>query len=360
MNYRIGFWAIPLFMSFTLGQRVLASSGGPGNGGGGGGICLNGQCMTLAEAGVRVSSPMEPYYQITPPTASAVKDLLSKIPDLSNSYMEKSILGQGSTYIRLEVVDQKRLELLRKQYANLLKQIQSTIDPNKVVIFAYSNGPNTYLFPKFFELSLERQAKILIHELHIRQNGSLKEAVEFDGMEEDLLNDPNLPINPSFRIDRWYALNLEYSKVHGLKAGWRYPALWMARYYHVNNIIFDYAKFFFVQCSQPGNPSLINCGLPPNVDMNTVAENYRVDPAFMNELSNVVIWNWEFNWDTPITDSLNSDELKKICQTQLASRDWSNVLYPYREGVNFTLAVVECKKNGLGVTYVAHGLRITD
>lgn len=348
---------------------ILALQGGfaiagPGEGGGGAGICVGDTCMTLAEAGLRINAPqpnVNPYCQLSPKLATATKNYLHSIPDFEypssiDSYLMHEILGTGSTYVCVDIVDPTKLAMLKKQYADLMRQNGSPIDPNTLVIFAYSQeartvcGHNgfpctaypavTYLLPDFFALNQPKlQAKILLHEDHIRLNGSLKDALEFDGMVEDLFKNSDLPLSASFRLDRWTALTTEYKEADTKILS----SIWMARYYHSQGVLFELSKF--------GDNNYPSDGIDVNVDL--IRENYAVDPDFLN----VVSWSHPFvcvDRFTSVASFLDAAEIKSACQKHMTPDKTARFFFPYKRDQSFTLADIQCSGASGSIQFEAY------
>ncbi|WP_413290875.1 hypothetical protein [Bdellovibrio sp. HCB337] len=162
---------------------------------GGGVICINGQCKTLIEAGLEVKPE---YNGVWLPS----KDLIAKIrANLELTAFHYSvqkdllvrILGRLDHFRQVQVIDPRGLDAIKRQYVDLANQAGFQIDPKTFELVAFSSDNTvdpamTYILPKFFDLTLEQQASILIHEGLYRgqPSNSLRYVLQLEAaMEQD-------------------------------------------------------------------------------------------------------------------------------------------------------------------------------
>ncbi len=318
-------------------------------GNGGGGVCLGGDCKTLAEAGVKIDGPEEIYYNLSTELSTKVKETLNRLP--LASYREtllKKIMGVGKTYRVVEVVDTEKLESIRLKYASVLQEITSTVKVEDVEIFAFA-GPEegysfigedsqTYLLPKFFQLSLEQQAKILIHEANVKiysndlsETDILRLALEFDGLAQDLLNDPTLILNKKFRIDRWEELCA--GMAHELKIFRPSSRVnWIAWLFVNKGLLFEGGK--------AGTFSTYSLGF----EASKIAANYTVPPAFLRLFKYDENFSLDYKTITNWKNILSEETAINICQEKLQGAERTMVAYPVTDDLaNIRMIAISCQ-----------------
>jgi hypothetical protein len=319
-------------------------------GNGGGGICLAGVCSTLAEAGLRIPGPTDDFYLLSPTLVKAVTQLVNSLPLAGNqeSYI-LNIVGQGATYKLVDVIEPEKLEQIRTKYADVLSHYQSSIDSKDVKIFAFasdnSSGAITYLLPEFFKLSLQQQVKVLIHEKNVRdfQAPQIFAAVlEFDGLIQDLLNNPKILLDPQFRLDRWIQLS-EGFKGSSYEPNPRYAGRNMAAWffwYKVNKgIVFETAKL----CSTEQDILFYKC----NVNIPLLTSNYEVSAAFVRALNMSSFTHYKdvgtIPPKPPKPTQVGPDGAQQACESALGNQNTVSILYPYKgQGPDYLMAIIEC------------------
>jgi hypothetical protein len=296
-------------------------------GNGGAGVCIAGQCSTLTEVGLRIPGPEEEFYSPPPELAQKIAQIAAKLP-LGNR-REKFVadtIGQGQNFVIVEISDATLLEPIREQYAEILAKYNDTIDPQDVSIFAFADADSdtdagrTYLLPTFFQLSLEQQAKILIHERNVRgrlaryswdTDHTFEIALELDGYIQDLLVKPSLWKQSDFRIDRWIKITWDYySRGYSDNTG---LALWL-EWLRVNqSIIFE-------------TPKVFKTGDSFSLSVARISQHYLVPPAFLrfvDKFSNTL--HFEYRPAKIFTD----EQYLNICRQNLKDQSYVSILYPY-------------------------------
>ncbi len=351
------FLALHIFCSvFYLAIDAFAT--GPGFGGGGGGICVTPDlCATLAEAGVRVSSPKEAYYMPKPGFLSQVNKTLDALPIESyrKEYMTK-IVGSGNTFKLLEIESSDKLEELRKAYIDSLKKNQIDIDESKVQLFAFTGQDFDgrliiFLLPQFFnKLTESQQIKTIIHETNVRTilNGNTRlsyaDVLEFDGMIEDLLNKKILISSENFRIDRWeFLISIlvnENFELTGPDARYLTSLYNWLYWLKINrSIIFDY------------NVTCISNHVDCQLDLTAISYNYEIPPAFYrlfnnNKIVGLILPRLAHDFEPIEFDSLIASDIIATCQTLDESKNSGTYFYPYvSNGVDTKLAIVNCMRS---------------
>jgi hypothetical protein len=152
-------------------------------GGGGGGVCIQGKCMTLTEAGFRIKGEE---------SASKVWNLTSAVLAEINNIA--ATLPFGNAEIKKESVSNSLYKQVLNNYKKTLKETNNSHMIKDLQIFAISTEATTYLLPSFFKLSEKQQALILVHEGIVRnRNQDYKLALKFDGLYLDYLEGKNDP-----------------------------------------------------------------------------------------------------------------------------------------------------------------------
>ena len=196
--------------SIVLGLGILAFSSfslaaeGGANGGGGGGICYaNGKCVTLTEAGFRISKEVNTTqgdYEVSYNVVEELDKINNSLPSEFRSFSASSVIGRPGALVMLETVDPARTEQFLKEYRKVLNENASEELAKKVQILAFTIGNKTYLIQNKYEALDDRsKALLLIHENSLRTNKkSVQEALVLDGAILDYLKalengmEPNL------------------------------------------------------------------------------------------------------------------------------------------------------------------------
>jgi hypothetical protein len=340
---------LTLMLLFSLNPTAY-SAGGDIVGNGGGGICVGQICSTLAEAGLRVATPQEPYFILPPATVKALQELSKALPlgAFREDLVEQTV-GRGDNFIKLEVADPQKIEQIRKQYAKILHDNNSSIDIDQVRIFAFGrviqNGSwvteyreETYLLPDFFSLTPEQQAKVLIHERNVRgqqHHEHFIEALELDGYIEDLSKDFSALYKNNFRIERWFELlELFYDQPYASSLT---MGNWLAWFQQSRNISFNAEKF----CSFGYN----SC----SPDATRISSFYKITPGFLRFIRRSTP---TYHYRGPL--DLNTDDAAAFhksalahCYSQMgtASNVW--LLFPFNfYGPDYHLTLLNCTRLG--------------
>lgn len=317
-------------------------------GNGGGGVCIASNCITLSEAGLKITSPIEEYYQLSTNTVKAIKNLTDRLPlgDFKE-YIVNLTIGTGQTFKVLNVADPLKLEVIRQRYAKVLAQYLPETNMADVQIFAFSGYCNfdrpysseycTYLLPEFFKLNSDQQAKILIHETNVRNEIKAEKFIsvlELDGLMEDLLADTTLIIDNHFRIDRWVELLQSFGRptLDG-RSRTASLTLWLAWLQKNKGIIFDLSKI----TKSPDKFSI-------RLDIPLLTSNFEIPPAFARVLNNIFIISELYEG----TSNITKKELEQICNHHLMNKNDISFLYAFRNQTNdYELLKISCSiKNG--------------
>jgi hypothetical protein len=195
-----------------------------GNDGGGGGIiCFtSGKCITLAEAGLRVSSNPSALeekgsaFKIpTPPEPPAVsEEILREVRNIIR-LLPATPVGMfwfspynfyAGKYVRVNINNEKKFKKAKAEYAKILKSNGFQQEGFTLAAFTGQEGygeMKTYLLPDFYRLNTHSQALILIHEAVVwktsdarsKEFSPVKFALEFDALVLDILKGKSLDIN---------------------------------------------------------------------------------------------------------------------------------------------------------------------
>lgn len=147
-------------------------NGGHATGNGGGVICINGKCETLIDAGLRVLPEFDGVWIPTNDHYTLVKTRITDgliVPKAIQADVYYRVFGRADHFRRVEVIDPVKVDLIKQRYLDVANKAGFKIDPSTFEVVAFSSDDTiqpalTYLLPKFFELSVEDQSKILIHE----------------------------------------------------------------------------------------------------------------------------------------------------------------------------------------------------
>lgn len=160
------------------------------SGGGGGGICYNtGKCVTLAQAGLRLSSPQEQMKQeFDDKVVEYMGKISKKLSRDGLSNITKDVWGTDQTFVYVSEQDSAKFEEFKKDYVSILSQ--NGFDVSKLNLFAVSSARTTYILPAFASLDTQGKSLILIHEAAMREVGpkNLSSILEFDGILIDYLS----------------------------------------------------------------------------------------------------------------------------------------------------------------------------
>lgn len=339
---------LPLILSLLVWK---AHAGGDLVGNGGGGLCIDGECKTITEAGFRVSTPEEPYYSLKPAVMRALKELVLKAPLAGfREEIVKKTLGSGNNFIKLDIVDPIKVEAVRKKYAELLRASGRNVSIKDVRIFAFARmvrteagelvpRNETYLLPDFFTLTPEQQAKILIHESNVRgpHHDHFKPALELDGYLEDLVQDPLKLYTPSFRIERWQALLLLFYSYNFYRPD--LLASWLAWFQITKQTVFNVVDFCDMDWS--------NLWCQPNPPR--IMENYEITPGFQRFLTSPFappIYQFASLDISGANFAQYRSDALTFCARHLTSNEaW--LLYPYNfGGPDYQLTMLRCRSSG--------------
>ena len=177
---------------------ILIMSGMPayaGNDGGGGGmLCKDiNNCMTLAEAGLRIKT--EPDSASAPKKPAVSYEVMQEMDSIINGLPVSEDVKQMlkyrvdlpiTSYESVEYYDAKKFKKIVEEYTQILSE--NKFPDSNLTIAAISNYEKTYLLPEFLKLNTHSQALMLIHEGVVRTTGSVRKALELDGHIVDALN----------------------------------------------------------------------------------------------------------------------------------------------------------------------------
>lgn len=133
-------------------------------GGGGGGIRIGDKVYTLAEAGLKLEDPENPYFpdgETVEATVSAVQSIAEIFEGKDKKRLYNGIFSNDHVYQKVEVVDPALFSRLKDEYASFVDTLPIK---GEFVLPAYTENKTTYLFPEFFEASPSTRALYLIHE----------------------------------------------------------------------------------------------------------------------------------------------------------------------------------------------------
>jgi len=199
----------------TMFVAQTASAGTVGNGGGV--ICITpDKCITLAEAGLKLKHQPEGFYRLPQALLDHAKLIISISgihPEIQRTLFQR-VLGKTKTYQPVETIDEKKHAQLKAAYLKTVKDIDANFRLNNFEIVAWSDSENkvTYLLPRFFELTMRRQAYLLIHEANVRESRDsqvLMAALQFDVLFQSLVEKPGTITDPNFDwVTFFKALNI--------------------------------------------------------------------------------------------------------------------------------------------------------
>lgn len=157
------------FLILISGAFTQAQEHGMGNGGGV--ICINGACKTLIDSGLAVSATYPDFWVPNEDLVKAVNSLVKKHP-LSSEIRDlvfRKIFLNLTHFKVVEIVDPNKVNTIKDEYINLIKKMNPYLDMSNFQVVAISSDntvldPSTILLPAFFNLSVDQQAKVLIHE----------------------------------------------------------------------------------------------------------------------------------------------------------------------------------------------------
>lgn len=185
-----------LWVLFFLGINIEVQATGHGVGNGGGVVCISGRCMTLQDAGLKISPefsgvwiPDSAHYSLVEKKVNAQIIL----PEAIKSQLGYDTFARVNQFRKVDVVDPIRLDEIKKRYLDIANQSGVTIDPATFEVVAISSDNTiqpalTYLLPKFFELAVEEQSSVLFHEglYRGRATSDLKYILQFESAMHEL------------------------------------------------------------------------------------------------------------------------------------------------------------------------------
>ena len=182
-------WLAILALSMMFPLNGFTAEGG-NSGGGGGGLCIGKKCITLAEAGFRLSEKRTPIKDpvISSKTFQRADEIIRLIGFKNTKLLEDFILEViASPHVFEKVIqyDNRSLKKIRKEYLALIEE--SGLSKENFKVLAYSNREKTYLMPEFYAADTNSQALTLIHEAIVRATGSFTTALRLDGHIQDML-----------------------------------------------------------------------------------------------------------------------------------------------------------------------------
>lgn len=189
----------------SISANVFAGDFGAGNGGGG--ICINGRCLTLAEAGIVLEDFADGSrnYNINRDVIHKVREIIYSLPiRLSDkSRIFSKVIDAKSSFKKVKSVDPSKYEKVLKYYKDLYADVPGSEDITLLAISDQENsGPaeglqkdkhETFLLPNYFKSSILTKALTLIHEASVRGKSSnfLEPALRFDEQIYFYINDDN-------------------------------------------------------------------------------------------------------------------------------------------------------------------------
>lgn len=174
-------------LTTLMGQSVQALAGREG--GGGGGICIGNKCITLAEAGIRITenAPVSSQWHMSLAVLNHIKQISKTLPFGGEDILKKAI-GKTDTFSIPETVNPKLLRQITKEYQEVLREAKNEAIAKDLKIFAISNSTETFLLPSFFDLNDYQKALVLVHEGIVRDvKQDYRLALQFDGEYLDYL-----------------------------------------------------------------------------------------------------------------------------------------------------------------------------
>lgn len=194
-----------LMMGLLFATNLFASGERGGNGGGG--FCYdNGKCVTLAEAGLRIPRGEINLFMLSEEVEAEIKRIVAILPlsEANKRGLVKNAIGERNTFMPIEQSDVKKYKKVLKSYQQLIRQYAPRLPSDEFVLYAVSEqqSSRTYLLPTFFDLGLQQQALLLLHEANVRNrpSGVITTAIQWDGMVDDFLNHPEVASPVSFMV----------------------------------------------------------------------------------------------------------------------------------------------------------------
>lgn len=324
--------------------------GGDVIGNGGGGLCFGKECSTLTEMGLKPKYPNETFTSIDPVTAKELERIINKLPFGSAAgNVLKRALGNGETYISLEIADEQKLLAIKQKYAKYLNSINSIVDVKNLTIFAFSRvdviniafsqlydpKDQTYLLPDFFKLSPTQQAKILIHEANVRgqYHGDFERALQLDSLIEEALQFSDLAhFHGEFRYDLWSDLVTHFFRFLYIHPWQIDLAGWLKWHNTKTGLVLRFNEI----CSSIDSYSC-------DFDKKAAQIHYNLLPAFVRFLSDTS-QSMRFYKDYQILKSgPYYQEVANFCfQNKLLDQTIGVVVVPFRVDHHFLMAAVNC------------------
>lgn len=194
-----------LMMGLLFTTTLFAAGERGGNGGGG--FCYdNGKCVTLAEAGLRIPRGEINLFMISEEIEVEIKRIVSILPlsQVQKKALVKNAVGERNTFMPIEQSDAKKYKKILKSYQQLIRQYAPRLPSDEFVLYAVSEqeASRTYLLPSFFDLGLQQQALLLLHEANVRNrpSGVITTAIQWDGMVDDFLHHPDEASTVNFLV----------------------------------------------------------------------------------------------------------------------------------------------------------------
>lgn len=169
-----------LFMTISLSLLGLSTVFAAKGSGGGVGFKVGGEYITWDESGLELKDGKNrEAYELKFDTVKALKKYVKGLPFEETLFL--LAYGDKSYFKKVEEnrIGKKLRNKIKQEYNQCFKNGNS-IRRSKWKIFAVSTDTETFLLPKFFKLSSERKAKILIHEAYVREFGFSCDTLRFD------------------------------------------------------------------------------------------------------------------------------------------------------------------------------------
>lgn len=296
-----------LILNTLLGTIVpLACFAGGGSPGGGAGICMTGQCLTLAQAGVRLAPESigprgEAIGWVMPP--SLLKEIVgvSKLLPFGETQLKTQTVGSYGTFLKVNSVSQDVLQKIRSAYEDVLRETHSGQLSKDLEIFAISNEKNTFLLPPFFDLSSFQQALILFHEGIVRTHAQdYRLALKFDGYLLDYLNRRS---HPNYSPLRFYKLleAISSDRSSNYRLTIKYVESKIGRKIGIKDLEGSYERMSELQSQLPEYVAIFR-GIKGNLDANMSMDG-GLSPVRVGAVQRACRnWNQDENGDVRVTE----------------------------------------------------------
>lgn len=189
MTPRISFNALLMSTLLTVALPFAAQAGqheGGANGGGGAGFCVDGRCVSLADAGFRFPQPGIGW-EIDRETHGELDKIAALFPELALS--SDAIVGLRGTIRPIEVDQSGRAKKFLKLYQAMLERAGQKASAKRVKLIGFSADNLTYVFQDRYDAlpTANARARFLIHEAAVRRGATQAEATRFDGVLIDAI-----------------------------------------------------------------------------------------------------------------------------------------------------------------------------